>query len=127
MKTLLKTVVMMACITTMACAARHDYGYARRGPDSFNASVNYYRIPQPDIVVVRDYYHGRRVPPGLASRFTRGGSLPRGWQRQIRPLPMVVERRLAPLPYGYRRGVYDGAYVVYDSRRGVVVDFFASF
>ena len=129
MKTLMKTLVLALGITSLACAARRDYGYSQRGYDrsGVSVSVSAYRIPQRDVIVVRDYYRGKRLPPGLARNFARGGSLPPGWQRRIRPVPVVVERRLAPLPYGYRRGVYDGAYVVYDSRRGVVLDFFASF
>ena len=42
-------------------------------------------------------------------------------------MPVIIEQRLAPLPYGYRRGIYDGAYVVYDSQRGLIVDLFLSF
>jgi hypothetical protein len=125
MKTLLKTLVLTIGIASLASAARNDYGYANRGPGRVNAGVVAYRIPRSEFVVVRDYYRGQRFAPGV--RFTRGGYLPSGWQRRIRPVPVIVERRLAPLPYGYRRGIYDGAYVVYDSRRGVVVDFFASF
>ena len=125
MKALMMTLVLTLGITSLACAARRDYGYDRRG--SVGVSVGVYRIPQRDVVIVNDYYRGNRLPPGVARNFARGGSLPPGWQRRVRPVPVVMERRLAPLPNGYRRGIYDGAYVVYDSRRGVLVDFFASF
>ena len=63
----------------------------------------------------------------IAKKLARGGSLPPGWQKKIQPVPVVIEQRLAPLPEGYRRGIYDGAYVVYDSQRGLIVDLFLSF
>ena len=49
-------------------------------------------------------------------------SLPPGWQKKIQPVPIVVEQRLAPVPAGYRRGILDGAFVVYEPNRGVIVD-----
>ena len=123
----MKTLVLALVLTIVACAAPGDRG--RRGAyrPNYGVGVNFYRIPQPDVIVVRDYYRGDRLPPGLARKLARGGSLPPGWQKRMRPVPVVINRRLGPLPYGYRRGFYDGAYVVYDSRRGVLVDFFASF
>jgi hypothetical protein len=86
-----------------------------------------YRIPREETVVVSDYYRGRSLPPGLAKKLRRGGSLPPGWQKKIQPVPVVVESRLAPLPQGYRRGILDGAFVVYEPNRGVIVDIVASF
>jgi hypothetical protein len=86
-----------------------------------------YRISREETVVVSDYYRGRSLPPGLAKKLQRGGSLPPGWQKKIQPVPIAVEQRLAPLPAGCRRGIIDGAFVVYEPSRGVIVDFMASF
>jgi Ni/Co efflux regulator RcnB len=86
-----------------------------------------YRIPRQEAVVVSDYYRGRSLPPGLAKKLRRGGSLPPGWQKKIQPVPVVVEQRLAPLPAGCRRGIIDGAFVVYEPNRGLIVDVMASF
>ncbi len=86
-----------------------------------------YRLSREEVVVVSDYYRGRSLPPGLAKKLQRGGSLPPGWQKKIEPVPVVVEQRLAPLPAGYRRGMIDGAFVVYEPSRGVIVDVVASF
>jgi hypothetical protein len=86
-----------------------------------------YRISRDETVVVSDYYRGRSLPPGLAKKLRRGGSLPPGWQKKIQPVPIAVEQRLAPLPAGCRRGIIDGAFVVYEPSRGVIVDFMASF
>ena len=40
----------------------------------------------------------------------------------MQPFPVDLERRLGPLPSNYRRGVYDGHGVIYDSRSHVVID-----
>jgi hypothetical protein len=123
----MKTLVLLLAVAALAWG--HDYGYVRWAPprSNFQAGPGLYRIPQPDIVIVRDYYRGHRLPPGLAKQLARGRALPFGWQKRIQPVPGIIERRLAPLPYGYRRGIHNGAYVVYDSRRGVLVDFFLGF
>jgi Ni/Co efflux regulator RcnB len=92
-------------------------------------SVNYsnYRIPREETMVVSEYYHGRSLPPGLAKKLRRGGNLPPGWQKKIQPVPVVVEERLAPVPAGCRRGMIDGAFVVYEPNRGLIVDVMLSF
>ena len=77
-----------------------------------------------DVRVVREYYapRYRRLPPGLAKKYARTGSLPPGWQRKIQPLPWVVERRMRALPREYRRGVIDDHAVIYAPRTGVIID-----
>ena len=82
-----------------------------------------------DIVILRDHYAPRyhNLPPGLQKKVARGGQLPPGWQKKFEPFPVVVERRLAPLPSGYRRGVIDGQAVIYDPRTNVIIDFTALF
>lgn len=128
----MRTLILGLAIAAVAVGAPQGKGNGKgngnRGQGSnFSVNVGVYTIPQPDVVIVRDYYQGSSLPPGLAKKLARGGSLPPGWQKKIRPVPVVIEQRLAPLPYGYRRGIYDGAYVVYDSRRGMIVDLFLSF
>ena len=74
--------------------------------------------------VIREYYapQYRSLPPGLQKKLYRTGQLPPGWQKRMQPFPVVVERRLGPLPSYYRRGVIDNYGVVYDPRRHVIVD-----
>ena len=102
-------------------------GNAQGGGPGVAVAVGVYRIPEPDLIIVREHYRGHSLPPGLQKKLARGGALPPGWQKKIQPVPVVLETRLAPLPYGYRRGILDGAFVVYDSNRGVIVDLVASF
>lgn len=76
-----------------------------------------------DVIVIREYYrpHAQQLPPGLRHRYHRTGYLPRGWARRIRPIPVYVERELAAVPRGYRRGVIDGHVVVHNDR-GFILD-----
>jgi hypothetical protein len=73
--------------------------------------------------VLREYYtpRYRSLPPGLQKKLQRGGQLPPGWQKRFETFPGVVERDLAPLPSGYRRGVIDGHAVVYNPRTRVII------
>lgn len=83
-----------------------------------------YAFSPREVKVIREYYapRYRALPPGLQKKLYRTGKLPPGWQRKLQPLPIVVERRLAPLPPYYRRGVMDGYVVVVDPRRQVLMD-----
>src|SRR5436309_3815643 len=58
-----------------------------------------------DVRVITEYYapRHRSLPPGLAKKLYRTGHLPPGWERKMEPFPVVVERELIPLPYGYQR------------------------
>src|SRR5512139_725593 len=63
----------------------------------------------PDIAYLRGYYgprhyHAWPVDYSLAP----GRPLPPGLVRMVRPFPVHVERRLAPLPRGYSRGFVGG-------------------
>jgi hypothetical protein len=82
-----------------------------------------------DVEIVREYYEPRyrSLPPGLAKKYARTGQLPPGWARRIEPVPVIVERRLEPIPPRYRRGVVDGYVVVYEPRTQVVIDVAAIF
>jgi hypothetical protein len=82
-----------------------------------------------DTRVITTYYtaNSRPLPPGLQKKLYRSGHLPPGWDRRIQPLPVVVERQLAPVPSGYSRGYLDGFAVVYSPRTQVVIDIVAVF
>jgi hypothetical protein len=75
-----------------------------------------------DLEVIRAHYapQYRNLPPGLAKKVARGGSLPPGWQKKWQPFPVALERRLPPLPAGYDRGVFEGHAVI--SRAGTIID-----
>jgi hypothetical protein len=77
-----------------------------------------------DVTVIRTHYEPRyrHLPKGLQKKVARGGQLPPGWQKKFEPFPVAVERRLASLPAGYRRGVFDGHAVIVDSRTNIIVD-----
>ena len=76
-----------------------------------------------DATVIREYYapQYRNLPPGLAKKYARTGKLPPGWQKKMTPMPVVLERRLEPLPTGYHRGVFDGHAVIYRPG-GLIID-----
>lgn len=76
-----------------------------------------------DVVVIREYYRPsyRPLPQGLRNRYVRGGYLPPGWAKRMRPLPAHLERQLVVVPHGYRRGVIAGNAVVYNDR-GFILD-----
>jgi hypothetical protein len=82
-----------------------------------------------DARIVTAYYapRYRALPPGLQMKLYRSGRLPPGWQNKIEPLPVVVERQLAPVPSGYSRGYINGYAVVYSPRTQVVIDIVAVF
>jgi len=115
-------IAMLLLLTALPAAWAKKHGHENR--DDHDRG---YRMSRQEVVVVSDYYRGRSLPPGLAKKLQRGGSLPPGWQKKIEPVPVVVEERLAPLPTGYRRGMIDGAFVVYEPSRGVIIDVVASF
>jgi hypothetical protein len=116
-KTLL-AILLLSALPAAWAGKKHE-----KHDDDFSS----YRIPREEAVVVSDYYRGRSLPPGLAKKLQRGGSLPPGWQKKVQPVPVAVEQRLAPVPPGCKRGIIDGAYVVYEPNRGVIVDVMASF
>ena len=119
-----KTIVVLMLLTALPAAWAGKKHERHHDDDDDHSS---YRISREEGAVVSDYYGGRSLPPGLAKKLRRGGSLPPGWQKKIQPVPVVVEQRLAPVPAGYRRGIIDGAFVVYEPNRGVIIDVMASF
>ena len=118
-----KIIVAMLLLTAMPAA----WAGKKHGRHDDDDGYSGYRISRQEAAVVSDYYGGRSLPPGLAKKLRRGGSLPPGWQKKIQPVPVAVEQRLAPIPEGCRRGIIDGAFVVYEPNRGVIIDVMASF
>jgi len=77
-----------------------------------------------DAQIIREYYapRYRNLPPGLQKKLARTGQLPPGWQKRFEPFPVAIERQIATLPGGYRRGVVDGHAVIFDDRTHVILD-----
>jgi hypothetical protein len=100
-----------------------------RGYDQKNHSARNCFFQPHDARIVTEYYgpRYRALPPGLQKKLYRNGHLPPGWEKKLQPLPVVVERELAPLPVGYSRGYIDGYAVVYSPRTQVVIDIVAVF
>jgi hypothetical protein len=76
-----------------------------------------------DVEIIRRYYGPkyRELPPGLRKKYQRTGQLPPGWQKKMEPFPATLERDCAPLPAGYRRGVFDAHAVIFNSQ-GTIID-----
>jgi hypothetical protein len=76
-----------------------------------------------DVEIIRRHYTPkyRDLPPGLQKKYQRTGQLPPGWQKKMQPFPAALERDCAPLPAGYRRGVFDAHAVIYNSH-GTIID-----
>jgi hypothetical protein len=76
-----------------------------------------------EVEIIRTHYapRYRSLPPGLAKKYARTGQLPPGWQKKMEPMPAVIERELVVLPAGYRRGVFEGHAVIYNTS-GMIID-----
>ena len=111
-------------------AEARDHGNGRRGREAREyrdgRRDRYFR--DRDIVVIRDYYrpHYRPAPRGVHYRYYRGGYLPPGWRTRVVAVPVYLEPRFEPVPYGYHRGLIDGHAVIYNSR-GFILDIAAIF
>ena len=103
---------------------KHEREDRGRGHEEHGRSARYFRPA--DRHVILDYYSGpRRLPPGLERKMVRTGSLPPGWQKRFRPLPVVVVRQLPPVCATCGYGMLDGCAVVYDRRARVILDVLA--
>jgi hypothetical protein len=125
-------VIFAMLIAVPAAAAKHghdehgrEYKHARIEENRrFDHFAGGHRFNPHDVRVMSAYYapRYRSLPPGLQKKLYRTGHLPPGWEKKMRPIPVVVERRLAPLPRAYRRGVFDRYAVIYDPGTHVIVD-----
>ncbi len=86
-------------------------------------------LPPHDLLLIDQYYgeRSRLAPAGLTRKLERSGRLPPDWERRVEPLPIIVERQLAPLPRGARRGLLDGYAVIYRPESETIVDAVALF
>jgi hypothetical protein len=138
-KTLLLLLTMTACAgipasTLWAGQGHRDEGRGkgkehRRGRDDdqdrrHESEDRYFRPG--DRTVILNYYSGRRrLPPGLAKKLARGGSLPPGWEKRFHPMPVVIARQLPPVCATCSMGIVDGCAVVYDRRTRIIMDVLA--
>jgi len=116
--------VLGAATTTAAADNKHGHGPKARhyDTDRNRGDVRYFFAPG-DVRILREYYGPHAgLPPGLQKKLYRTGRLPPGWERKLRPFPVVVERRLAGFPPYYRGGYVDGYAVVYDPRSRIIID-----
>ncbi|HET6933528.1 MAG TPA: hypothetical protein VFI72_01740 [Candidatus Angelobacter sp.] len=85
--------------------------------------------------MIRDYYRdsysnlppglakrGGNLPPGLQKHLERDGQLPPGLQKRVQPFPVELERRLPPLPDGYRRVTLGVDILILDRRTQRIMD-----
>jgi hypothetical protein len=125
-KSLLSVMVAAALLSGTVLVDRAEAGdgrrHYRRGEVGYERYHDRY-FRDRDVIVIRDYYrpYYRPLPRGLRHRYYRGGYLPSGWGRRIRPVPVYVERDLVVVPRGYRRGLIDGHSVVYNDS-GLILD-----
>jgi hypothetical protein len=81
--------------------------------------------------VVREFYAGQSLPPGLAKRDSlppglskqlhERGRLPPGLQKRLRPVPPDLARRLPPIPPYHHRYFAGPDLIVVDSRTDRIV------
>jgi hypothetical protein len=81
--------------------------------------------------VIREYAHAGSLPPGLAKRqplppglheqLHERGELPPGLQKRLVPVPVVLERRLPPIPHYYHRYFAGDDLLVIDGRTHRIV------
>jgi hypothetical protein len=107
--------------STAEAGDRHHGRHGRGDVVVYESRRDFFR-PH-DVVVIRDYYrpYYRPVPRGYDRVYYRGGYMPVGWERRIRPVPVYLEPELVVVPQGYRRGIIDGRAVVYNNR-GFILD-----
>lgn len=88
-----------------------------------------------DREIIHDYYRdqysnlppglakrGGNLPPGLQKHLERDGTLPPGLQKRVQPFPVELERRLPPLPVGYRRVTLGVDILILDRRTQRIMD-----
>jgi hypothetical protein len=100
----------------------HGNGNGHGKGKSKNHGNNVY-FRQQDYGVVENYYQGpRNLPPGLAKKYYRTGTLPPGWEKKLQPFPPTLVQQLPPPPPNCAMGYIDGQAVVYDRTTRVIVD-----
>ncbi len=109
--------VALALTPVFALAGPKGKGKAKGHGKKYDddSPVVYHSFREQDMRIIREYYHGGRglppglakrggdLPPGLEKQLERKGTLPPGLQKKLTPFPIDLERRLPPVPRGYRR------------------------
>ena len=133
-RVMLVTVLVVAATATLVASDRSPRGNGRKAPkeevvDRDPVPATYVHFSLGEQQVIRDYYAPRyqSLPPGLRKKIARGGQLPAGWQKRMQPFPVEIERRLAPMPRDYGRGVIDGHAVIFRTGPETVIDVTALF
>lgn len=68
-----------------------------------------------------------QLPPGLERQLRRNGHLPPGLEKRIVWFPPELDRRLGPLPYGYRRCWVGDNVLVVNVRTFAIADVMLNF
>ena len=123
------TVTLLALTSGVAAAQGRGRGrgHENRGQERKAERRDEARFNDHDREIARNwYYHNRRelppglrdrdrLPPGVEARLRPGFVLDRDMRRNVYPVPVVLERRFAPAPVGYRYVVLGGHIVVVDA------------
>jgi len=123
------TVALLALNSGVATAQGRGRarGHENRGQEKKEERQAEARFNDHDREIARNwYYHNRRdlppglrdrdrLPPGVVERLQPGFVLDREMQRNVYPVPVVLVRRFAPVPVGYRYVVFGGHIVLVDA------------
>jgi len=73
------------------------------------------RFSRRDTAIIRRHFapQHRNRTSDVRQRYSGPGQLPPGWQEDMKPIPLALERRLRQLPHGYWRGVFEGHAVIF--------------
>lgn len=112
-----------------------DHGRGHHKGHRDDRDHRYFRDRDHDEIAA--YYRDRRLPPGLAKRdelppgierqLSRGKKLPPGLRGRIVWFPPDLDRRLGPLPDGYRRCWIGNNVVIVNPRNYAIVDVMFNF
>jgi hypothetical protein len=74
--------------------------------------------------IISDYYRPRlqQLPPGLAKKLQRGGTLPPGWQKKVQLMPLELDGRLPRVPTGCRRVVSGKVALLINDATNTILD-----
>lgn len=102
----------------------HGHGHGNgNGHGKGKGHGNSAHFRQQDYGVIANYYQGpQNLPPGLAKKYYRTGTLPPGWEKKLQPFPPVLVQQLPPPPPNCSYGYIDGQAVVYNRTTRVIMD-----
>ena len=122
----MRKLILIGCalVCALSMEAKKDKDKRRNDtefrPDDRTVIYEYYREPSrlPPGLAKKDGH----LPPGQVKKLQRNGRLPPGLAKKLQPFPAELDRRLPPLPAGYRRGMYEDPAVIYDTRSMTILD-----